>query len=131
MTDRLNYSMGLSLEGGPTISADDHMDVEAFEKIEVAIPKSSVPTTVNVQPSLLTELKALIIISDVYTDLTFTVDAYQPVYTLDGPLMLVGKGNIGMLGATVNDLIFTNANGSTARNVTILVARDAVEEQGS
>lgn len=128
MTDRLTYSMSVAAEGGPTISADDHIDVAAYDKIEAEIPKSSVVTTVDVQPSLLTELKALIIIADVYEDLTFTVDDVVKEFTLDGPLLLIGAGNIGMLGATVNALKFTNANATTARNVTILVARDAIAE---
>jgi len=119
--------MGLAVADGPNIEASDHFDAEAFEKIEAEIPKNSVPTTLNVQPSLLTELKALIIISDSYEDLTFTVDEAATEFTLDGPLMLVGAGNIGMLGATVNNLIFTNANATTAKNVTILVVRDAIE----
>jgi hypothetical protein len=127
MTDVVNYSMGLAVADGPNIVASDHFDAEAFEKIEAEIPKNSVATTLNVQPSLLTELKALIIIADSYEDLTFTVDEVVTVRTLDGPLMLVGAGNIGMLGATVNNLIFTNANATTAKNVTILVVRDAVE----
>lgn len=127
MTDVVNYSMSLAVAGGPALEASDHIDTEAFEKIEAEIPEGSVPTTLNVQPSLLTELKALIITADSYEDLTFKVDEVVTVRTLDGPLMLVGAGNIGLLGATVNDLIFTNANVTTAKNVTILVVRDAIE----
>lgn len=127
MTDVVTYSMSLAVAGGPALEASDHIDTEAFEKIEVEVPKNSVATTINVQPSALTELKALMIIADSYEDLTFTVDEAVTEFTLDGPLMLFGAGNIGMLGATVNNLIFTNANVTTAKNVTILVVRDAIE----
>ena len=131
MTDVLTWGMSMAVAGGPALTASDHSDVEGYDKIEAEIPENSVATTLNVQPSLLTELKALIILADIYEDLTYTVDEGIVPMTLDGPLMLIGAGNIALLGATVNDIIFTNANATTARNITILVARDAIEEQGN
>lgn len=131
MADMVTYRMELSVEDGPSLTPNDHFDSQGYDKIEVEIPKSSVPTTVNVQPSLLTELQAIMITADVYEDLTYTVDEGVTPMTLDGPLMLVGPGNIALLGATVNDITFTNANATTARNVTILVARTAIEPEGN
>lgn len=131
MTDVVTYRMELSVEDGPSLTPNDHFDSEAYEKAEVEIPENSVPTTVNVQPSLLTELQAIMIKADVYEDLTYTVDEGVTPQTLDGPLMLVGPGNIALLGATVNDITFINANATTARNVTILVARTAIEPIGN
>jgi hypothetical protein len=93
--------MSLAVEGGPTIDADNHFDAEAYEKIEADIPKNSVATTVNVQPSALTELQAIIIKAERYADLTYTVDEGVTEKTLDGPLMLIGPENIGdHMGAT-------------------------------
>jgi len=90
------------------------------------IPKGSAPTTVKVQPSDVTELKAIIILAQSYADLTFTVDLDQTVRTLDAPLVLIGPGNIALLGISVKDLIFTNASVTTDNMVTILVARTAI-----
>ncbi len=123
----MTYELSLSVAEGPEVSANNHFEAEAYEKIEALIPKGSVPTTVKVQPGALTELKAMIITAQSYADLTFTVDADVTVHTLDAPLPLIGAGNIGLLGATVNDLIFTNANAETDNMVTILVARTAIE----
>lgn len=127
MTDTTTYELGLSIAGGPSISADNHFEAEGYEKIEASIPGGSVATTVNVQPSLLTQLKAIMIIAESYEDLTFTVDEEAVTKTLDGPLVLIGPGNIAMLGATVNSLIFTNAHATIANMVTILVVRTAIE----
>ncbi len=118
--------MSLAVDGGPALSGHNQLEAEAYEKIEAVIPKNSVVTTVKVQPSVLSKLKAIIIISDNYNDLTFTVDSGVTEFTLSAPLLLVGPGLIGMLGETVNDLKFTNANATTDANVTILVARTAV-----
>lgn len=123
----VTHTASLVVAGGPTVSAADHFDAEGFEKIEAVIPKGSVATTVNIQPSVLAQLQAIIMVAESYTDLTFEVDAEAVTKTLDGPLMLIGSGNIGMLGATVNDLIFTNADDAADNMVTILVARTAIE----
>lgn len=127
MTDTINYTMEMIITGGPTVSADNHFEAEGYEKIEANIPKGSVVTTVEVQPGALTQLQALIITAERYTDLSFTVDEAVTEHTLDGPLMLIGPGNIAMIGATLNNLVFTNADTEDANLVTILVARTAIE----
>lgn len=126
MTDTINYTADLIITDGPSIECSGSFEAEAYEKIEALIPHGTVETTVKVQPSLLTKLQAIMIIADLYTNLTFEVDAYAVTYTLDGPLLLIGKGNIGALGATCNDLLFTNSDAVVDRNVTIMVARSAV-----
>ena len=131
MTDQVTYRMELSVEDGPSIVLNDHFDAEGYDKIEAVIPKDSAVTTVNVQPSLLTQLQAIMIIAERYEDLTYTVDEGITPFTLDGPLLLVGPGNIGMLGITVNDLVFTNADALVDNMVTILVARTAIEPEGN
>jgi hypothetical protein len=59
MTDVVTYRMGLSVADGPSVAPDNHFDAESYTKIEATIPKNSVATTVNVQPSPLTELQAM------------------------------------------------------------------------
>lgn len=128
MTDRVTYRMELSTEDGPRIETDNHFDAESYTKIEAVIPKNSVATRVNVQPSALTQIQAIKIVAQSYEDLTYTVDDVVTEKTLDGPLMLIGPENIGdHFGATCNDLIFTNADTTTDNMITILVARTAIE----
>jgi hypothetical protein len=123
--------MELSVADGPSLLPNDHFDAEAYGKIEADIPEGSVATTVNVQPSLLTELQAILITAERYEDLTFTVDEGVVPITLSGPLLLIGPGNIGLLGASVLDLVFTNADTEEPNMVTILVARTAIEPIGN
>lgn len=134
MTDVVTYRMELSVADGPSVAPDDHFDAESYTKIEATIPKNSVATTVNVQPSLLTELQAILITAESYEDLTFTVDEGIVPITLDGPLMLIGPGLIALLAGiagTLNDLVFTNANATVDNMVTILLARTAIEPIGN
>jgi hypothetical protein len=46
-------------------------------------------------------------------------------------MILIGPDQIGLLGATINELKFTNKNATTNATVSILVARTATEPGGS
>lgn len=122
--------MSLSVAGGPTVSESSHFDTGAYAKIEAVIPKSSVPTTVPIQPGFLAEVNAIAIIADNYEDLTFVVDDGMTPFTLSGPLLLIGPGAIGMLGLVCSEFIFQNADAETDANVTILVAWDSIQPLG-
>ena len=120
--------MGVS--GGPSVAESGTFSADAYEHLhEVVIPKNSVPTTLEVQPSLLVDIKALAIKCNNYDgDVSFTVDEGVTPVVVDAPIVLIGSGALGLLGATINDLIFTNANTETDAKVTVLAVRDAVPE---
>jgi len=125
--------MDISIADGQTLDASDHFNAEGSDHIIVTIPPNSVETTVDVQPSLLEQIQAIFIRVNSpavggYASLTFKVDEIVTVRTLDGPLMLIGPGNIGLLGATINQLKFTNAHATIAKEVEIFIARTAIVE---
>lgn len=127
----ISYSMSMVVTDGPVESASGQVTTEAFDKVdEVLVEHGSAPVEVNVQPSGEGEVKAIMITSDNYADLTFTVDEGIVPVVLDKPLLLVG-GLIGLLGATQKVFTFINAGTSLDANVTILVARNAIEPQGN
>jgi hypothetical protein len=121
MPTTITYNFTANVSGGPSITASNPVDVEAYDQIEVIVPSSN-PTTVNVQPGSGGQL--LVITASTYENVTYTVDSTTTVVTLDGPHILIGAGAIALLGNTQNDLIFTNG-GSEDITVSILVGRDA------
>ena len=60
-------------------------------------------------------------------DLSFKVDDIATAFVLKAPLILIGPDQIGLLGATLNALKFTNENATTDATVSVLVARTAIE----
>jgi len=58
---------------------------------------------------------------------SFTVDEGVTPVVVDAPIVLIGSGALGLLGPTVNDLIFINT-AETAAKVTVLAIRDAIPE---
>jgi len=129
ITDTISYSISLSVGGGPALNGSGVFQAEAWDNIEASIPKGSVATRVNIQPGDLANVKGIIILASAYSDLTFTVDEGVDVFTLSAPLCLIGAGLLGIFGATLNDIVFTNANSESAVDVTILVARTAIEPE--
>lgn len=126
MTDTITYNVSMAVTGGPSVIAPaGTIEAEAWDLIEVTIEDSTGPITVDVQPGAIADMQGIIIMSDNYTGISFTVDSEMNTFVLDGPLMLIGYGNIGMLGSTLLQLNFTNADTNDAA-ITILVARQAV-----
>lgn len=154
MSEQVGYSMGLNITGGPSLSGSAVFEAEANDFVdEVTVPKNSVSKIVNLQPSDLEEIKALMITSSNYTgEVSFVVDAGEqlmglmgakekdeskpkpkgglklvsPTVVLKAPLMLIGPDQIGLLGDTLLDLTFTNANVTTDATVSVLVVRTAI-----
>lgn len=116
--------MTMRVAGGQSKSVDGFMNVEATENIEADIPEGSVPTTVTIAPAL-AEVQALMITAESYEDLTVAVGMGTP-FALDAPMMIVGPGVASALGIDLSTLIFTNANVTTANQVTIFLAREAI-----
>jgi len=123
---KVNWNVNISVAGGPSIPLSGFFETEAYDVIEVVIPKeSSVP--VEVQPGETGDVLGLLITSTRYSDLTFKVDDSDP-QILDGPLSLIGAGLVKILGPTQNVILFENESDATDVKVTILVARTATEE---
>ena len=86
MSQRIDWTSGMKVPGGPELAVSRSVQVEAFGLIEVAIPKNgSASTDVDVPPATQGEVKFLAILSDIYEDLTYTVNALTTDVTLDQP----------------------------------------------
>lgn len=63
--------------------------------------------------------------SSSYDRVSFAIDGGSSI-TLDGPIMLIGAGQVSLLGATMATLEVTNAGTVVAANVTIRIGRSGV-----
>lgn len=84
------------------------------------------PIKVKVQPSATDNVNGIIIASDNYSEIFYTVDDGFDVFWLSASLILIGPGNVGLLGNSAKDFTFYNLGHQDA-NITILVARNAIE----
>ncbi len=131
MTVRINWALNVQVDGGPAVVASDAIEVDAYDIIDVKVPKQNGATagtaTVNVAPGGASDVLFLLIKSDAYkpTPLTYKVDGGTKSVKLDSQQTLIGAGATGLLDAVPNKIVFTNAGAADA-NVRILVGRKAV-----
>jgi hypothetical protein len=131
MTESLTYVQSVAIASGPSISKTATIDIEAYDVITAVAPKSTGSPeviTVDIQPGDSDLVNIIYITSDQYTSLTYTVDAYDVDITLDAPQMFLGAGQILLLGATCNKLLFTNAGTILDANIRVIVGRTAMED---
>lgn len=143
--DRMNYSFSLSVTSGglpSVLTANNHFDIEASDKISVAIPISEmtsapiellgvasgyedvpIPTYLLVQPG--TPVQAIMITASDYTvPMTMVVNESQTI-VLDAPLNLVG-GGVALLGEIAPQLFsFTNVS-SAPITLNMLIGRTTI-----
>jgi hypothetical protein len=131
MAVKINWALNVQVDGGPKVSAADSVEVDAYDNIEVTVPKKNNnvdgTATVNVQPGGAADVRFLLIQSDTYKNapLSYKVDGTTKSVKLDAQQTLIGAGAAGLLEAAPAKLIFTNT-GPTDAAVRILVGRKAV-----
>jgi hypothetical protein len=128
VAERISWILGVEIGGGPTASATDTMLVDAYDKVQADIAAAADKLPVDVQPAS-SGVKLLSITSTVYDPkLTFSVNAEEASENkrikLDGPMLLVGEGSVGLLGPTPKRLFFYNkTNPGQDAAVSIIVGR--------
>jgi hypothetical protein len=129
MAVKITWSLNLQVAGGPKITGTDTLEVDAYDTIEVTVPKKTGTdgtAIVEVQPLAADKVKLLIIQSSVYKDMTYAVDGGATGVKLDAQQLFIGAGAIGLLGTGgPKKITFTNASTTTEALVQILVGRKA------
>ena len=130
MAIKINWALNAQITDGPRVVASDAIDVDAYDNIEVTVPKhqgnNDGTAPVDVQPGDQSHVMFLLIKADTYQNspLSYTIDGTNKKVTLDAPQLLIGAGAVSLLAAAPTKLIFTN-KGATDASVRILVGRKA------
>lgn len=135
MSITVNLSLRVIVASGPSILISKTVTVEAYDKIDVTVKKTDVDKVVEIQPAeKSSQIQILLIKSSEYgTEADSTKlgylgykvnDASATEIFLDQDQLFFGQGQVGLLGAKVNKLLFTN---KLTKDVTIeiFVGRDA------
>ena len=127
MAIKINWTQNYQVVDGPNVTGTGTVEADAYDKIEVKVPKTNGKVTVEVLPAGATgKVKFLLVKSDNYAKLTYDVDPPNGTVTgvaLDAQLLLVGEGALKLAGGAPKSLLFKNTGASDA-NVQILIARD-------
>jgi hypothetical protein len=129
MPERINYSGGAEVAGGPQLKFSAPMAADAYDKLQFDIDPG-VDHTVSVGLTT-AKVRLLALKVSAYGDanaahhVTFKVGGATTATNVEGPLLVAGSGTVGLLlgGPTADSLVFHN--GLTDKvTVDILIARD-------
>ncbi len=131
MSVKINWSCNVQVINGPKLSGADTVEVDAYDNIEVTVPKKpSGPdpgkATVEVQPGAQNKVMFLLIQAGTYqgSPLTYKVDVSTKPVRLDAQQLMIGLGAVGLLDGAPTKLHFENT-GAADIPVRILIGRKA------
>jgi hypothetical protein len=122
MAEKLSWKFTASVLGGLTFARGGDLDVEAYVKVAVTIKKGTTQD-VEIFPGAGGSAQ-LVVISAVEPSDKLTYELGGNKVALDGPLVLIGSGAVGLLGAKVGTLKFENKAAQDI-DIEIIAARDA------
>ena len=131
MSVKINWAMNVQIDGGPRVASSGAVEVDAYDSIEVTVPKNTNGTngtaTVKVQPGAAADVLFLLIQTDTYKNspLSYTAENSTKSVKLDAQQTLIGAGATSLLDKPPTTLTFVNT-GQTPAAVRILVGRKAV-----
>ena len=121
MAEQLIWNLTVRAEGGPQLTAADAIDVDAYDKVSVLIPKGGGDFIVELGPGAADRITCLVILpAKLSAKLSYKVGA--KAITLDQPTFLFG-GGVALTG-NPQSLTFNNTDAEDAA-VQILIGRDA------
>jgi hypothetical protein len=131
MPVKINWAMNVQIDGGPRVASSGAVEVDAYDSIEVTVPKHNNGTNgtavVKVGPGAAADFLFLLIQTDSYKNapLSYTSETSTKSVKLDAQQTLIGAGATGLLDKPPTSLTFTNT-GLTPATVRIVVGRKAV-----
>lgn len=122
MKEKIAYTLNVQVVSGPKLTATNTLEVDAYDKITVAIAAS----TTDKEVTLAGQVQFLMVMASTYkpTPLTYKVNNSSDVFTLDTPQILTGQGAVKLLDAAPTKLLFSNASAQDIV-IEILTGRDA------
>jgi hypothetical protein len=126
MTETINWSVTFDAVLGPRIAASGTQTIDAYDKVSIQLDAEAVDVDVDVQPSTTAgEVQLLVITASSYeAEVTFSADAGTSEFTLDGPVVLIGAGAVGLLAEPPQSLRFANPDTDPV-DIDVLVGRQA------
>jgi hypothetical protein len=131
MSVKINWSCNVQVINGPKLSGADTVEVDAYDNIEVTVPKKPAgpdpgKATVEVQPGAQTKVMFLLIQAGTYQGgpVSYKVEGSSKSVKLDAQQLMIGAGAVGLLDGAPTKLNFENS-GAADVPVRILIGRKA------
>ena len=124
MAETISWSVNFDAMLGPKIAVAGAQTLGAYDKISIQLAAAAADVDVDVQPSATSgDVRLLVITASSYdAEVTVSADAGATDFTMDGPLVLIGAGAVGLLADPPQTLRFSNPDTAPV-DIDILVGR--------
>jgi hypothetical protein len=124
MSEQIDWSVAFTAVLGPKVSESGRHKVGAYDKLSVSLEGNASDIDIEVQPSAsAADVELLVIRASSYDPpVTYSADEGANEFELDGPLVLIGTGAVGLLAKPPQKLRFGNVDTDPV-SVEILVGR--------
>lgn len=120
----IQFTMTVTTSAGARLGRTGSIEVGAIDVFHAVAPADgAVELDLTVED--ISTIEFVSIESDNYEDLTFTVGDGSPV-AIVGPVMLVGAGQVGLLGAALATIEFANADTEADANIRMTIGRSGL-----
>jgi len=120
----IQFTMTVTTSAGARLGRTGSIEVGAIDVFHAVAPADgAVKLDLTVED--ISTIEFVSIESDNYEDLTFTVGDGSPV-AIVGPVMLVGAGQVGLLGAALATIEFENADTEADANIRMTIGRSGL-----
>lgn len=119
----ISHSMSVAVPQGPSMSKAGTVSVGAFDTFRATAVKNGGLAELDLVAELAATITFVSMKADNYESLTFKVGELGDVITFDGPIMLVGAGQVALLGAALDTILFTNADTEADANIDVCIGR--------
>lgn len=116
------YSLAASVVGGQSVTVTDEISVGAHDVFRATVPKDGGTVELDPTAEAIGTITFVSIVSDNYASLAFQVGEGDPI-VFDGPLVLIGAGQVALLGAALTSITFTNTDTESDANIDVCVGR--------
>lgn len=118
----VQYLFRTFVYGGPDFRVTDEISVGAHDVFRATVPKGGGTIILDTAAETIGTVTFVSIVSDNYTNLAFQVGEGDSI-VFDGPLVLVGAGQVALLGAALASITFTNTDTESDANVEVCIGQ--------
>lgn len=121
----VEYSLSAVITGGQSMSVSDEIAVGAVDVFRTTALKNGGTKELDLTAEAIGTITFVSIKSDNYADLAFQVGEGDSI-VFDGPVVLVGAGQVALLGAALAAITFTNSDTVADANIEVVIGRTGV-----
>lgn len=118
----IDYSCQVAVTGGRSMTVSDSIAVGAIDVLRCTATKNGGTAELDITAEAIGTITFVSIVADNYADLAFQVGVGAPI-VFDGPVMLVGSGQVALLGAALSAITFTNSDTESDADIDVCIGR--------